>query len=478
MRGLFIIGAWLLLHAPLLAWFGRTFSHTSFRLNAFLLIGAASILAWRVRRAPLATLSLVPRQNRLALLLAALCGGLGLISRRFIDVQMIEAPLFLLGTWAVLGLFAERSAWRRALVPTLVFISVLPFGAQADAYAGFMARVFSAKVAASILGAFGAPSMSAETVLVFENGIAQIDAPCSGLRSLWMGAVVFLMALWVEGRRLGLAAAAGFVLLLALLITANVVRVVLIIAVAVVLEQPVMAEIIHVPVGLIGFCLAIAAPLWLLHLGHEVRPPPTSLNPSPALSRRFALALSLLMVLGGLFSSPRPVIARAPGAYELSVPAEWKPERIELTSAESDLLARFAQGRVAKLRLSMGSARAAVLFVESHSWRSHHPPELCLAGSGHQLHDVSEQSITDDFAIRFARLDDGSQHHASWFQSGETTHADLVDRILAQFSGPGASFVMISVVTDGFDGPHDPAFIQFLTELRARVARAQKESSS
>lgn len=479
MRGLLLIAAWLSLHAPLLAWFGRTFSHTSFRLNALLLVAAVGLLAWRVSRAPRLGLSRVPSRNGRALAVLLTAGALGLACRRFVGAEMLEAPLFLLGTWGLLGLFVDAVAWRRALVPTLVFVSVLPFGAQADAYAGFMARVFSARAAAALLAAAGAPSLSAETVLVFENGVAQIDAPCSGLRSLWMGAVVFLLALWVEGRRLSLRTLGALALLLAMLLGANVARVSLIVLLAVVLEQPALAEVVHVPIGLVGFLVATGTALLLLRAsGARAAGRAAAPVARPALGAPALLAISGLCLLGALASSARPSHAARPHSLELELPEAWQTERLSLTAAEEDLLARFAEGRVAKLLTHPEGGRAAVLLVESASWRSHHPPELCLAGAGHQLSEVSEREVAPGLRVRFARMDGGPRFHVSWFQAGATTHADLVDRILAQWLGADRAFVMVSVVAEGFSGLEDPSFRTFLTELRARVAERSEEDPS
>lgn len=479
MPGLLLIAAWLSLHAPLLAWFGRTFSHTSSRLNALLLLGAMGLVVWRVVRARALGLTPWPRRNPAALGVLAVAGLGGLLLRRYVGAEMLEAPVFLMGSWGLLGLFLEPRAWRRALLPTLVFVSVLPFGAQADAYAGFMARVFSARVAADLLSSLGVPSLNAETVLVFENGVAQIDAPCSGLRSLWMGAVVFLLALWVEDRRLGLRALVAFGLLLALLVAANAARVALIVAIAVVLGQPSLAEIVHVPAGLVGFLGATAPALLLLRGAAASRPEaPVATRSVVALPAPVVLALSASCLAGAVASEARPARAARPGRLELRLPEPWRVEPVALTPAEEDLLARFAEGRVAKLRARAGAGQVAVLLVESESWRSHHPPELCLAGAGHELSEVSERELLAGLVVRFARLDGGPRFHVSWFQAGAETHADLVDRILAQWFGGAEAFVLVSLVAEGFSGPHDPAFTSFLTQLRARVAERFPEDPS
>jgi exosortase O len=289
---------------------------------------------------------------------------------------------------------------------------------------------------------------------------------------------VFLLALWVEGKRLGARVVVAFGLLVGLLITGNVVRVAMIVVLAVVLDQPGLADIVHVPVGLIGFLIATGIPLAFLR---GVRPGPSARTASPrgpALSGAFA-SIFVISLLGlAASSSTRPAVAAAPEVLELDLAANWSPEPIALTEAEADLLGRFAAGRVAKLRVHRDGKAAAILLVQSQSWRSHHPPELCLAGAGHRLSEVSERSIAPDFRVRFARLDEGQLLHVSWFQSGSSTHADLVDRIVAQVFGDRAPFVLVSVVLDGFDGPEDPSFSPFLTDLRAEVARIRQEPSS
>lgn len=47
-------------------------------------------------------------------------------------------------------------------------------------------------------------SIGLDTILILENGVSQIDLPCSGVKSLWTGLLFLLAATWLERRPLNL----------------------------------------------------------------------------------------------------------------------------------------------------------------------------------------------------------------------------------------------------------------------------------
>ena len=136
----------------------------------------------------------------LALVLGAALGYLW--AERYLDVSFLGAALFGLGSYGLWGLYVDGGRWRRGLLATLLLIGVLPFGEQADTYAGFALRALTARSVGGVLAGLGIAAVPAETILMLENGVAHVDIPCSGVRSLWAGALFFLGATWVERRRL------------------------------------------------------------------------------------------------------------------------------------------------------------------------------------------------------------------------------------------------------------------------------------
>ena len=129
---------------------------------------------------------------------------------------------------------------------------------------GFYLRLITADAAAQILAVFGHASYGAHDVLIFDNGIAQVDLPCSGLKSLFTGTGFFLIASLILRRAVSLKWLMGYGVFAGLLILANTVRVTLLVWVLEVLEQRALAETIHMPLGLMLFCLVCLGGIFIL----------------------------------------------------------------------------------------------------------------------------------------------------------------------------------------------------------------------
>src|SRR5206468_2976313 len=97
-----------------------------------------------------------------------------------LHMSSLSALLFGLGGYGLLGLYLPRGAFRRGLPPALLLCALLPFGAHANTYAGLAARVLTARIVQDLLAGLHVASLSSQTILVLENGIAHVDAPCSG----------------------------------------------------------------------------------------------------------------------------------------------------------------------------------------------------------------------------------------------------------------------------------------------------------
>lgn len=124
-------------------------------------------------------------------------------------------------------------------------------------------RVLTARVIEQMLSTWHIAAISSYDIIVLENGIAHVDLPCSGLRSLWTGTLFLLATTWLEGRQLG---TRWFVVCgtnLFLLISANIVRVLVLVVTTYVLQQRAYAQVLHLPLGLLGFICASAL-TWLL----------------------------------------------------------------------------------------------------------------------------------------------------------------------------------------------------------------------
>jgi exosortase/archaeosortase family protein len=133
-----------------------------------------------------------------------------------------------------------------------------------ETFLGYPVRLATAAIVRDGFSALGVSSLGVETILVFENGVSQVDLPCSGVKSLWAGGLFLLAATWIDRRQINLrwlAAALGFTIFL---LAANLARVGLLVGIGEVAGWRLAAELLHVPLGVLGFAAACAAALLLL----------------------------------------------------------------------------------------------------------------------------------------------------------------------------------------------------------------------
>ena len=95
--------------------------------------------------------------------------------------------------------------------------------------------------------------------------------PCSGVKSLWTGALFFLAVTWLDRAALNVRWLLVAVVFAILLFGANLIRVGMLVVTADVLNMPLAAEMLHVPLGVLGFVGACAGAVGLLRWGNTKR---------------------------------------------------------------------------------------------------------------------------------------------------------------------------------------------------------------
>jgi exosortase O len=467
-----LAAAWCWLFQDLLLWLGQTLGHDDFRLNLLLLVGLGALVARRVFADPGAALDRLaagPQLRAAPLALAAL-GGVGWLAvDRWLDIDILSASLFGLGTYGLVGLYLAPGAWRSGLPAALLLIGALPFGTHLDVYLGFPARVLTAEVVQQVLSVFGVAAEGAETILVIESRAANVDLPCSGIRSLWTGGLFFLAATWLERRRLGpgwLGAALAFG---AALFSANLLRVLAIVVLGSVLEAEAAAQIVHAPLGVLGFVGACAFGWGLLRLlpadGAGGRAGPAPMGRPRA---RWQWGLVAGVVAMALLHTPRPVAASEGPEPPFALPEAMNAAAIPLDRQEADLFVRQGAGGAGKWRFRYGDVRGSILLVYSDSWRAHHPPELCYQGHGREIDGSATVLLRDDFPLRQLSLDGGEATASYWFQSADRTTDDFSSRAWAGLRAD-EGWVMVSVLYDSPRAPGDPEVRGLLEAVHAAV---------
>jgi exosortase O len=362
-----------------------------------------------------------------------------------------------IGMYGLSGLFLTNAAWRRGAPLALAGVMLVPLAGTVDLFLGFPARRAVAAAVAHTLDPLGVAHVSTATVLVVDGRAAAVDLPCAGMRSLWSIGLLLAGATWLERRPLDRWFVATSVLSGGLLIVANGLRVAVLVGLDTVAGQPLLAKIVHLPLGILGFGLAGAAAWGVLRCA------PTVPAAAPATVRwtvpGWSLAVGALFAVG--LTSPAETVE--PAALPLHMPGD----AVGLTAGETQLFDRFG-ATAQKISLPTPTAGTAV-FVASRTWRAQHPPRMCLEAGGATL-DGEQGLWLDDAPVRFANVTrDGSAATALWwFQSGDQITDDATERMWAGL-GSNQPWIMVSVVLDGAYPPNDRTLHDLVRRLRSQV---------
>ncbi|MFO7625192.1 MAG: exosortase O [Anaerolineales bacterium] len=448
-----LLASWIVLYRAVYPYLGVIFTRQEFRTNQVILVGVALLLYWQVRRGQFnLRLDTLPQLHPAALALVLGSSVLYLANERFLGVNTLSASLFGLGTYGLLGLWMTPIRWRKGLIAALLLIGALPFGEHMQTFIGYPVRLLTASVVGAGLAKMGVHSLGIDTILVFESGLAQVDLPCSGVKSLWTGGLFLLAATWIEARRLDLRWFTVAFSFSVLLLLANLVRVAILVVVGQVAGWRLFAEMLHVPLGVLGFAGACGAAVLLLRrftqplpaqpVGVTSVPPPTWLIP-----------LVAGLVLGmALLYAPRPHSASANPIQGWSFSPELQVEPWPFTPSELEWLSRDAGGQVERWRFRWRELSGSMLLAISDSWRSHHRPESCFEVYGLSIENAYPYLAAPDLPVRLVSLGDGKGKNiysaAYWFQSADIATEDYAARIWADLAPDRQPWVLVTLVFD------------------------------
>lgn len=439
---------WIALALPSLGWVvGRLSPQGVFTTSALSLIGAIvfAVQTMRVRRDPWGP------PSPLAAFVLAVCAVIVVLQDRLLAFQTITWAAIVLGALVIAG-WRDR---RRQLIAVLLVLSIPTFE-HLETYFGFAIRQATADVVARILRANGVMVASGQSVILFENGIADVAEACSGMKTLWTGALGITWLLAVRGARLSLRTIAVCAGALALLVACNGARVLCLVWLDHVAHAPVIAKVAHAPLGVFGFTAVMTAAFSLMP--REAAVPP---QPSTAIGRHASLWLSSFVVAAVML---RPLLTPADAAM-LPLPATPVIAGAVAKPLDDKERALFQshRARAFKYELVHEGRRAAVVIVVSDSFRAHHAPEVCARAHGHLVDRVRSERVMPELEVRTYLVDGGAQRGVYWFESAAATTDNLLDRTLAR-SGERWALVSLLVAGDALPSP------AFLHSLRAAVA--------
>ncbi len=461
-----LIVAWLGVNFWTFQWWLTSFQTLS-PLNISILAIATLCLLWYGYQSNYLKVEHTSPQVYLQPVLFMLAGELGAIALKWtFNIPQLTLLCFIIGSYGLLGLFISQRSWQKRLSVALIAACTLPFAIAFNSGLGFPVRVITAHAVAQTLADFHLSAASSHDIIVMENGIAQVDLPCSGMKSLWTGTVFLLGATWLEKRKLGWRWLLVAIANLFWLVVANILRVFTLVVLIEVVQQRQLAEVLHLPLGVLGFVLASAITWRLLQTVPRYPNMQTDLNKAIAPEKWSPISLNfkwlLVAVLAiGIFGQINPHPSETTDVRNLHLPKTIITENIPLTKTETNFFDNPANPLVQKLRFQSEDLSGSMLMVASNTWQAHHPPELCFLGNGFKVDSMNSQVLNNQINARWLNLQDGTLSATYWFQSAHNTTDDFVARIWDHLTQHQKTWVMVSVLFDNPEQPDDAEIKNF-----------------
>jgi len=382
-----------------------------------------------------------------AILLIASCGFLSIFT--FPILQQLSASFALLGVYGFLVSLSgvTKPLWRKGLIMAGLTALALPFALVPGTGMGFYLRLLTADAAAQLLAMLGHASLGAHDVLIFDNGIAQVDLPCSGLKSLFTGTGFFFVASLIMRREVNLKWIMGYAIFAGLLIVANTFRVTILIWVSEILQHRGIAETIHMPLGVMLFCIVCICGVFILFNLTSFKPESENSNASDEKSGSKAIILSAVVSVvfaAAAISSPD---SKFEGKSDVTLPSTLAVQKIDLTPTETRFFGARDRTSAGKWMFQYEDLSGSMLVVRSGAANGLHAPEVCMLGNGISV----DRMQTHEFGsgdYRYLTVDNGRRNAVYWMQSEKTVTDDFRKRLSQFVFGGQDDWVMVTILFD------------------------------
>jgi exosortase O len=485
-----LVALWVWLYWAVFGYFRVIFSSEEFRTNQIILAIVLVLFfvqfrqeRWRPR------LDELPHISWPGLSLVLVGSVLYLLAERFLDINTLAASLFGLATYGLVGLWMSPRRWLAGLPAALLLIGTLPFGDHMQTFMGYPMRIATARIIQEGLQAVGVYSVSVDTILVLESGLAQVDIPCSGIKSLWTGVLFLIAATWIERsainlRWFGIAALMGV-----LLFVSNVARVAVLVLVGQVAGWELFTEWIHVPLGVLAFAGVCGVVLLFVKMQKpsEYQLPPKVLQPLPdredpagVIKRPVWLAplLAVGITVMALAYTPRPQAVMAQATIDWRFPSEMQvqadPLSPQLLAWVTRDGAEFADRWDFTWQSESDKIHGSLMFLTSNTWRGQHRPERCFEVQGITVEAGQTIYFSNDFSAQLV-LVSGEPHQASamyWLQNGHRATDDFATRIWSDLRAKRQPWVLVTILLDDIYPSDSAAIREIAAMVRAAVANS------
>lgn len=425
-----VLVLFILAHWPTLLWLAQKSAQRTEVTFIIVLLVVGIGLVWRNAKSDDGDCQIV--KPALWLLLTTV--GAGIVNTMTIRLPQANLTLLLLGIYGWLG-FKQSPwlNWSKALSVVLLLAIAVPFYLEFSSGLGFGLRLLTAALVEQTLTNLGINAISSHDIIRTENAIAHIDIPCSGLKSLWVGSLFFLIVLIKLNGRLSWPVGWKYLAFILLLLSANTFRVLILTLLTVVYDQPQMAETFHLPLGILGFGISCSVAVLMLRQTKTSLPVLTPTRVSNQVATTFLLLIILLTGWQIVISVHNTTFTAQQKIMPLSLPPQFHPQPVPLTTGEQQYFARSAQTIAQKWRWIFKDYTGSVLIVQSLDFNMFHAPELCIAANGITVDAMTTVWITPALQVRLLSLNKGQLTGIYWLQSGNETTDSFGERYWRYF---------------------------------------------
>ncbi|MBI2436179.1 MAG: exosortase O [Candidatus Magasanikbacteria bacterium] len=379
-----------------------------------------------------------------------------LINIFYLHYQIISASAMIIGVYALLGMYIERQAWKRGFFIVGIIALSLPFAEHIQTFLGFPIRLFTAKIVSSIMGLIGLISVSDASVIITENNATSIDVPCSGIKSIYTGAIVLLTMFFLKRVRWSLKLLAIAIVYFLLLLSFNIWRVFSLVYIYDVLSFPAFGNAIHIGIGIMGFIVSTFL-LWYLIDKFVIKAVEQN-DVQAQKERSYKKLYFIILLLIALILDTSYIIFRTHNPQQIQSPnIVFKVPNLELQempfNQQENLF--FVNREIEFSKKYTGETKSgrafSLLLVSSKSWRDYHNPELCLQGIGYKIDDSKIMQLAN-LRIRKLSLNDGKDTVLYWFVNKNKSVMDYSERVWEGIKNPEQVWTLVEV---GFQGSVD-----------------------
>jgi exosortase O len=246
----------------------------------------------------------------------------------------------------------------------------------------------------------------------------------------------------------------------ALLFLANLARVAILVTVGQALNLRLLAEMLHVPLGVLGFAGACAALVWMLRrfVPEMDVAEPAARHPLEAAGPRWLAPTLGIAILGlALLYTPRQQAAAAQSGSPLRFQDGLAVEPWEFTSGELAWLSTDGPLAASRWRFEWEDYSGSLLLITSNTWRAHHRPERCFEAYGLTIDQSHSQLLNADFPLRLVSLRAAQKRQGYtavyWLQAPGRVTDDYATRIWSDLSSQRQTWVLVTIL---FDRQVDP----------------------